>query len=93
MKKALIVSVKATARGMVSDMPIVSGLGPREEPIGMDVVMNGVPFPLSDRTNDAGPFWATFSGCGNKIYHVQVLKIASLKNSRIRRNMFIYITK
>lgn len=25
---------------MVSDIPIVSGLGPREEPIGMDVVLN-----------------------------------------------------
>ena len=28
------------ARGMLSDIPIVRGLGPREEPIGIDVVLN-----------------------------------------------------
>ena len=32
--------MKATASGIVSDMPMVSGLGPRDEPIGMDVVLN-----------------------------------------------------
>ena len=32
--------MNATARGTVSDMPVVSGLGPREEPIGIDVVLN-----------------------------------------------------
>ena len=35
-----MVSVKATASGTVSDMPVVRGLGPREEPIGIDVVLN-----------------------------------------------------
>ena len=40
LKYALMVSVKATARGTLSAMPVVSGLGPREEPIGIDVVLN-----------------------------------------------------
>lgn len=44
-----MVSVKATARGTVSDMPMVSGLGPREEPMGMEVVLNVTLPLLSDR--------------------------------------------
>lgn len=35
-----MVSVKATASGTVSAIPIVSGLGPREEPTGIDVVFH-----------------------------------------------------
>lgn len=35
-----MVSVKATARGTVSAIPIVSGLGPLEEPTGMEVVFH-----------------------------------------------------
>ena len=37
------------ASGMLSDMPIVSGLGPRDEPIDMEVVENVAPllrFPI-----------------------------------------------
>ena len=49
-----MVSVKATARGIVSDMPIVSGLGPREDPSGMEVVLKVD--PLSERAIGAGPF-------------------------------------
>ena len=49
-----MVSVNATASGIVSDMPMVSGLGPREEPIGMEVVLNVG--PLSERASGAGPF-------------------------------------
>ena len=54
LKKACMVSVNATASGIVSDMPMVSGLGPREEPIGMEVVLNVD--PLSERASGAGPF-------------------------------------
>ena len=39
MKHALAVSENATAKGMVSDMPIVRGLGPREQPYGAGVVL------------------------------------------------------
>ena len=46
-----MVSVKATARGMVSDMPMVRGEGPRDEPTGIEVVLNAADDdpPLSDR--------------------------------------------
>ena len=40
LKYALMVSVKATARGTLSVILVVRGLGPREEPIGIDVVLN-----------------------------------------------------
>ena len=40
LKYALMVSVKATASGTVSAIPIVSGLGPRDEPTGIDVVFH-----------------------------------------------------
>lgn len=55
-----MVSVNATARGIVSDMPMVRGLGPREEPIGMEVVLNVD--PLSEREIGAGPF-CDLTGC------------------------------
>ena len=38
-----MVSEKAMASGMLSDMPMVSGLGPRDDPIDMDVVENVAP--------------------------------------------------
>lgn len=60
LKKACMVSVNATARGIVSDMPMVRGLGPREEPIGMEVVLNVD--PLSERDIGAGPF-CDLTGC------------------------------
>ena len=40
LKYALMVSVKATARGTLSVILVVRGLGPREDPIGIDVVLN-----------------------------------------------------
>ena len=40
LKTALMVSVKATANGIVSAFPTVSGLGPRDGPYNMDVVLN-----------------------------------------------------
>lgn len=43
------------ARGMVSDMPMVRGLGPREDPTGMEVVLKVTLLLLSDRDmKDAG---------------------------------------
>ena len=47
MKQALAVSEKATARGMVSDMPMVRGLGPREQPYGAGVVLKAKLFRLA----------------------------------------------
>lgn len=43
-----MVSVKAMASGMVSDIPMVSGLGPREDPTGMEVVLKVTLPELSD---------------------------------------------
>ncbi len=43
LKRALTVSENEMASGILSDMPMVSGLGPREEPIGMDVVWKVAP--------------------------------------------------
>jgi hypothetical protein len=40
--------VKATASGMVSDKPIVKGLGPRDDPTGIDVVVNVILFRLAE---------------------------------------------
>lgn len=48
--------MKAMARGIVSDMPMVSGLGPREDPTGIEVVLNVTGPLLSLRTKLAGPF-------------------------------------
>ena len=44
--------MNATASGMLSDMPIVNGLGPRDDPTGMDVVLKVTLHPLSDRVTD-----------------------------------------
>lgn len=50
-----MVSVNAMARGMVSDMPMVRGLGPREDPMGIEVVLKVTLLLLSDRDmKDAG---------------------------------------
>lgn len=50
-----MVSVNAMARGMVSDMPMVRGLGPREDPTGIEVVLKVTLLLLSDRDmKDAG---------------------------------------
>lgn len=40
--------MKAIAKGTVSDMPIVRGLGPREAPTGMEVVSKVTALLLSD---------------------------------------------
>ena len=37
------------ASGMVSDIPIVRGLGPREDPTGMEVVLKVTLLELSER--------------------------------------------
>lgn len=37
------------ARGMVSDIPMVRGLGPREDPTGMEVVLKVTLLELSER--------------------------------------------
>jgi hypothetical protein len=54
LKIEFIVSVKATARGTVSDIPIVKGLGPRDAPTGIEVVLNVTLPQLSDRDIKAG---------------------------------------
>ena len=46
--------MKATASGTVSDIPIVNGLGPRDAPTGIDVVLNVTLPLLSDRDIKAG---------------------------------------
>ena len=38
LKRAFIDSENAMASGILSAMPIVRGLGPRDEPMGMEVV-------------------------------------------------------
>lgn len=48
LNKAFMLSVKAVAKGMVSDIPIVRGLGPRDEPTGIEVVLNCMLPLLSD---------------------------------------------
>ena len=54
LKSEFIVSVKAIAKGTVSDIPIVKGLGPRDAPTGIDVVLNVTLPLLSDRDIKAG---------------------------------------
>ena len=52
LKRAFTLSKKATAIGMESDMPIVRGLGPREDPTDMDVVLNVLfKFPILSARN------------------------------------------
>lgn len=56
LKYAFIVSVNATASGMVSAMPIVNGLGPLEDPTGIDVVFHVTELPESTRFSPNGLF-------------------------------------
>lgn len=48
--------MNATANGMLSDMPIVSGLGPRDDPTGIEEMLKVMLPLLSDRIIVAGPF-------------------------------------
>lgn len=41
--------MKATASGIVSDIPMVNGLGPLDDPTGIDVVLNVTLLELSER--------------------------------------------
>ena len=56
LKYAFIVSVKATARGTTSAIPIVNGLGPRDDPTGIEVVFQVTELPESTRFNPNGLF-------------------------------------
>ena len=61
------------ANGTVSDIPIVRGLGPREDPTGIDVVLNVTLLLLSERDIKAGlvlPPGGTLAGTYNKTFNV-----------------------